>query len=68
MKKKVKTSILLLFLFFAGCGKDENLITKPEKLLPLDALYRSAFNEFEQGNGQAAIELFKKVEVRYSFS
>lgn len=68
MNKNIKTFVLLSFLFFAGCGKNENLITKPEKLLPLDVLYRSAFNEFEQGNGQAAIELFKKVEVRYSFS
>jgi len=44
------------------------LIKKPEEIPPLNVLYKAAFDLYEQGDWSRSIELFKKVETRYSFS
>ena len=67
--KKLKNIIFLpLFLFLISCGGNENQIQTPEKIPPLNILYKDAFKNYEKGEWRRAISLFQKVETRYSFS
>ena len=67
-----KFLILILFLFIAlNCSSkknDINLITKPEKVPELNILFNNALNYYNDGKYRNALQLFKKVETRYSFS
>ena len=51
-----------------GCSKKGNLVKKPETIPPLNILYTNAYKEFEKGNWTESVELFQKVETRYSYS
>ena len=69
LSQKLKRSLLcLIFLTALSCGGNENEIKRPEKIPPLDILYRAAFKSYEEGDWNRSIELFQKVETRYSFS
>ena len=59
---------IILLLFVVSCGGKDNQIKKPEKIPPLDILYKVAFQSYEEGDWNRSIELFQKVETRYSFS
>ena len=67
-KKYFLIFIIPLIIITANCSKNKNKIKKPEKLLPLNILYKEAFKNFEQGKWNESIELFQKVETNYSFS
>ena len=66
--KTIKFFFLVIILFSTSCGPKTNQIKKPEKVPPLNLLYKSAFNYFESGNWSSSIELFQKVENKYSFT
>ena len=64
-----KSFFLLIFFFFViSCGSKETGIKKPEKVPPLNILYKAAFTLYEKGEWKKSIEFFQKVETRYSFS
>lgn len=68
LKKNTFFILISIFIIVTACGKDDNLIKKPEKIPPLNVLYKAAFDLYEQGDWNRSIELFQKVETRYSFS
>jgi len=65
---KIIIFIVCCFLITTGCQKNQRKIKKPEIIPSLDVLYKSAFRAFEEGDWQQSLELFQKVETRYSFS
>ena len=65
---KIIIFIVCCFLITTGCQKNQRKIKKPETIPSLDVLYKSAFRAFEEGDWQQSLELFQKVETRYSFS
>jgi len=71
MSKKIKyinfLSIIIL-IFFVGCSKNDKLIKKSEKILPLNILYKRAFDLYQNAQYLESIDMFKKVETNYSFS
>ena len=60
--------VLIFCIFLISCSNNDNYIKKPEKLPPLDVLYKEAFNNYETNQWSDSVELFQKVESRYSFS
>ena len=67
LKKNFLIFPIILILTFS-CGNNDGLIKKPEKVAPLDILYKTAFKLYEEGSWSEAINLFQKVETKYSFS
>ena len=67
LKKNFLIFPIILILTFS-CGYNDGLIKKPEKVAPLDILYKTAFKLYEEGSWSEAINLFQKVETKYSFS
>ncbi len=66
---RYKYLIIVIFFFnLASCDKNKNLVTKPEKIPELKVLFSNALNYYNEGQYRNALELFKKVETRYSFS
>lgn len=60
---------LILCLFFTtSCNKDLQKIKKPEKNPPLEKLYNAAYKFYEDGDWNASVETFQRVETLYSFS
>jgi len=69
LHNKFKSFFLLIFFFFViSCGGKETQIKKPEKVPPLNILYKAAFTLYEKGEWKKSVEFFQKVETRYSFS
>jgi len=68
LKKNTFFILISIFIIVTACGKDDRLIKKPEAIPPLNVLYKAAFDLYEQGDWSRSIELFQKVETRYSFS
>ncbi|WP_440695280.1 outer membrane protein assembly factor BamD [Candidatus Pelagibacter sp. HIMB109] len=60
--------VLIFCISLISCSKKDNYIKRPEKLPPLDVLYKEAFNSYETNQWSDSVELFQKVESRYSFS
>ena len=61
--------LILISLITSNCNnKKNNLIEKPEKIPPLDILYKNAFDSYLNNRTTDAIELFQKVETRYFYS
>jgi len=60
--------VFFLLVLVISCSSNQDKIKKPEQLPPLDVLYRAAFDEYKKGKWSASIELFQKVETRYSYS
>ena len=67
-KKFYNIVIIIIIIFFSGCSKNTQKIKKPEKIPPLDILYKSAYNYYLDGDFSSSIQLFQKVENRYSYS
>ena len=67
-KKYHELIFIFLVLVLLGCSKKVNLVKKPETIPPLNILYTNAYKEFEKGNWTESVELFQKVETRYSYS
>ena len=68
---RYKNLIIAIFVFtLIGCANDknENLITKPEKIPELKVLFTNALNYYNKGQYRNALKLFKKIETRYSFT
>ena len=69
MFKKYHELILILFcISFKWMLKKRKFSKKPETVPPLNILYTNAYIEFEKGNWTESVELFQKVETRYSYS
>jgi len=68
LKKIWVINYILISFFIFGCKKNTNQIKKPEKIPSLEILYNSAFNLYEEGDWKSSIQLYQKVETRYSFS
>lgn len=60
--------VFFLLVLVISCSSNQDKIKKPEQLPPLDVLYRAAFDEYKKGKWSESIELFQKVETRYSYS
>lgn len=72
-KKIIKKKNLLKLIFFSfflllSCGKENNNIVISEKVVPLDKLYKSAYEQYQVGNYNEAIDLFKQVETKYAYT
>jgi len=67
-KKYHELILIFIVLVLLGCSKKANLVKKPETIPPLNILYTNAYKEFEKGNWTESVELFQKVETRYSYS
>lgn len=65
----MKNFFLLFFLTFLvlSCSKKETFIP-PEKVLPLNQLYNSAFKEYKKGSLTEAIDKFKILQINYPYS
>jgi outer membrane protein assembly factor BamD len=71
MSKQSFKYLIIIFaasIFFIQCSKDTQKIKKPEKIIPLEILYKDAKNLFDNGEWNESLKLFKKVEIQYSFS
>lgn len=70
MKKNFILQLLpiVFFLFILNCKNNTSIIKKPEKILPLNILYKQAYHSLENGKAQEALELFTKVETNYSYT
>ena len=66
--KNLYKLLLIIFVIFLGCNKEDDLISKPGTLPPLNLLYKEAFKKYQTGEWTNSIELFQKVESRYSYS
>jgi len=60
--------VFFLLVLVISCSSNQDKIKRPEQLPPLDVLYRAAFDEYKKGKWSTSIELFQKVETRYSYS
>ena len=65
--KKIQI-LLILILILMGCSNKQLKIKKPEPVPPLNILYKNAMTNFENGDWQESIKLFKLVEIKYSYS
>jgi outer membrane protein assembly factor BamD len=61
--------LIALLISVASCSsnKAEKSI-KPKELIPLEKLYTDAYSNFENGNYNAAINIFEMVERDYSYT
>lgn len=67
-KKKILYILICFFFIISACGNNDRLIKKPEKIPDLNILYQSAFDFYQNGDWNEAIELFEKVETHYSYT
>jgi len=69
LNNKFNFAFLLFFLLpIFGCSNNDGKIKKPEKVDPINILYRKAFNAYSSGDWTNSIKLFEKVEKNYSFT
>lgn len=66
--KLINFITIILIIILSSCSKNIKNIKNPEKLPPLEILYKEAFSSFEGGDWDDSIEKFKKIETRYSYS
>ena len=66
--KLINFITIILIIILSSCSKNIKNIKNPEKLPPLEILYKEAFSSFEGGDWDTSIEKFKKIETRYSYS
>ena len=59
--------LILNLIFFSACSKKDRII-KPKKVISLERLYESAYENFKDGEYQTAVELFELVEKDYSYT
>jgi outer membrane protein assembly factor BamD len=57
---------LLIFLF--SCSSKTEKVLKPETIPPLEILYKQAYQNFEIGKYQNAMELFSSIERNYNYT
>ena len=68
----MKSNFLKIFLyvvfslFLFNCSSKNEKVLRPEAIPPLEILYKQAYENFERGKYQNAIELFGSVERNYS--
>lgn len=55
-------------IILSSCQKSQDKIQKPQAIPPLNVLYKTAYNLFDEGKYKESIDLFKQVENKYSFS
>jgi len=70
MFRKCLNIILIIFTLILAfsCSANKKKTIEVKEVPPLDKLYKSAYENFENGNYQLADELFKKVEKDYSYT
>lgn len=64
----IKNFFLLFLITLFSCSKNNEIIKKPEEIIPLEKLYRSAYNKINEGQISEAIADFSKIEKYYSFT
>lgn len=60
--------LFILFFLMLGCSKNDGKIKSPDKVEPVNILYRQAFEAYVSGDWNSSVKLFEKVERYYSFS
>ena len=61
--------IVVVLIFFTSCtssNKPEKI--KQKKVVALEVLYRAAYQSFQSGNYNEALDLFGEVEKNYSYT
>jgi outer membrane protein assembly factor BamD len=67
LQKKIFLTLFCLIIL-SSCQKSQDKIQKPQAIPPLNVLYKTAYNLFDEGKYKESIDLFKQVENKYSFS
>tara|TARA_B110000977_G_scaffold165149_1_gene212133 strand:- start:531 stop:1370 length:840 start_codon:yes stop_codon:yes gene_type:complete len=60
--------IVSLVLLYGCSPKDEPVFAKPKQALPIEVLYKNAYQNFTNNNYRNAIKLFEEVEKNYSYN
>ena len=61
--------LIFVLIFFSSCSSsDQRKSIKPKEVIPLEKLYKAAYNSFENGDYNQAVTLFEMVERDYSYT
>ena len=61
--------LIFVLIFFSSCSSsDQRKSIKPKEVIPLEKLYKAAYNSFENGDYNQAVTLFEMVETDYSYT
>jgi outer membrane protein assembly factor BamD len=60
--------IVSLVLLYGCSSKDDPVFAKPKQVLPIEVLYKTAYQNFTNNNYRNAIKLFEEVEKNYSYN
>ena len=61
--------LIFVLIFFSSCSSsDQGKSIKPKEAIPLEKLYKAAYNSFENGDYDQAVTLFEMVERDYSYT
>ena len=61
--------LIFVLIFFSSCSSsDQGKSIKPKEVIPLEKLYKAAYNSFENGDYDQAVTLFEMVERDYSYT
>jgi len=64
-----KYFLIVSLIFLYSCSsKEKTIFAAPKKIIPLERLYASAYQEFEDQNYKDAVKLFEEIEKNYSFN
>ena len=68
VKNFIKIFFLLFLLVNFSCSAEKKKNIQKQKIIPLEILYKEAYDNFINGNHNRAVEIFEKVEKDYSYS
>ena len=68
VKNFIKIFFLLFLLVNFSCSAEKKKTIQKQKIIPLEILYKEAYDSFVSGNHNRAVEIFEKVEKDYSYS
>ena len=61
--------LIVSLVLLHGCSsKDDPVFAKPKQVLPIEVLYKTAYQNFTNNNYRNAIKLFEEVEKNYSYN
>jgi len=68
VKNFIKIFFLLFLLVNFSCSAEKKKNIQKQKIIPLEILYKEAYDNFINGNHNRAVEIFEKFEKDYSYS
>lgn len=67
-KNKSFLFIVLIFFLVSFCGSETKKLPEKKTKIPLSVLYKKAYQNFENGSYQNALDDFNKIESDYSYT